>query len=198
MFAGYDTTSNSLTWMAYLLAKHPAAQEKLFEELSSVTAIGIVPTVDTLKGCSYLYAVIKETLRFFTPVLAFSRLARKDDVLPGTKTFIPAGIEVVPTMFVLHRSKDIYGSNSDEFVPERWEDPQIEERVGEAGFMPFSIGKRNCIGKEFAMNEMAMLAAVVFRNFKLEWPADEPEPVKVVTPVMKPKEPFNVLITRRR
>jgi cytochrome P450 len=53
--AGFDTTANALTWFSMWIAQHPQVQEKLYEELSSAIGLDAIPTVDTLKNCTYLY-----------------------------------------------------------------------------------------------------------------------------------------------
>ena len=196
MFAGYDTTSNAMTWMAYLLSQNHGAQDKLYEELSAVVALGSCPKVDDLKSCKYLYSCIKETLRLYGPVPTLARAAGDDDVLPGTKCFVPKGMLILMPLAVLHRNKQVWGDDSDEFRPERWEEDDFDAKVA-SHFMPFSIGRRNCIGKDFAMNEMALLAAAVYRNFKLSWPADEPEVFPEALPILRPKAPFNVEVEKR-
>ena len=196
LFAGYDTTSNTLIWLAYLLAKHPAAQEKLYEELSATVAKDAACAVDDLKGCKYLYACIKETMRLLGPATFLARQCRTDDVLPGSKAFIPAGMEIIMPLSITHRNKKVWGEDADEFVPERWEEEDFEAKV-ETSYLPFSAGRRNCIGKDFAMNEMAMLAAAIYRNFRLEWPVGEPEPETEAMPTLRPKAPFNVLVHKR-
>ena len=198
MFAGYDTTSNALTWMCYLLSKNPDIQERLYEELCACIGKDTVPRMDDVKHCNYLYWVIKESLRLKGPVSLIARYATEDDVLPGTKQFVPKGAYIVIPFVAIHHSKQLYGEDADVFRPERWEDAELEERVGLGGYLPFSMGKRNCIGKEFAMNEMALLGATVFRNFKLDWPVMEPEPEPYITPIYKPKVPFNVEISERQ
>ena len=47
------------------------------------------------------------------------------------------------------------------------------------------------------MNEMALLAAAVYRNYKLSWPEGEPEPLPDAMPILRPKTPFNLIVERR-
>jgi cytochrome P450 len=196
LFAGFDTTSNALTWFLYHISKHQPEQEKLFEEVSSVFGLGTIPTLDDLKSCSYLVNSIKENLRCLNPVRAVARQLVVDDVLPGTKTFLPAGTHVILNIHSMHVSPQLWGPDAAEFKPERWERPETE-KIAERAFLPFSTGRRNCIGKDFAMNEMKVLVAVLIRNYQFTWPADEPEPETVSTPIVKPKVPFRLLVQPR-
>ena len=96
MFAGTDTSSLTLTWALWLLAKNPEMQDRLREELSTVyrpEAFGdlSVDEIDSLYGniseLPYLDKVIKETLRFIPPVHSSIRVAGEDDEIPTSQPF---------------------------------------------------------------------------------------------------------------
>jgi cytochrome P450 len=165
MFAGFDTSSNSLQWLLALLAANPAVQQRLYDELAASVGLASVPQVDDLKKCAYLDAVIREGMRMFTVVASVARLAAADDVLPS-KAIVPAGYTVMVPFHGFHYKKEIYGEDVDAFRPERWFEPGLRARVdANYGFIPFSIGRRHCIGKDFAWNELTTLLTVLVRNF---------------------------------
>ena len=96
MFAGTDTSSLTLTWALWLLAKNPEVQDRLREELSTVhcpEALGdlSVDEIDSLygniSGLPYLDNVIKEALRLVPPVHSSIRVAGKDDEIPTSQPF---------------------------------------------------------------------------------------------------------------
>ena len=91
MFAGTDTTSLALTWILYLLAVYPDAQDRLRTELLSVAPPTPVDalTLDevqslyaSISSLPYLENVIRETLRLIPPVHSSIREAMRDDVVP--------------------------------------------------------------------------------------------------------------------
>jgi cytochrome P450 len=176
MFAGHETTSNSLQWMLALLATRREIQNKLFEELCEVMGKGKSVDIDTLRQCQYLNNVVKESLRVLptAPLIAKSLLV--DDVLPYSKTVVPKGETVVISIYHIHRNKHIYGDDAEEFRPERWEDADLERRCGSCGYIPFSVGKRNCIGKDFALNELCVLLGTIVRNFSFAFAEGETFP----------------------
>lgn len=75
MLAGYETTAVALTQCIYLLTKHPAAQEKLLQEVDSATR---QISYEDLERFPFAAAVLKETLRLQGPSAFFSRVAMKD------------------------------------------------------------------------------------------------------------------------
>ena len=82
-FAGVDTTSNTMQWMLYLLAKNPDAQKYLREEIDSVNGMHNIPDAQALKQMPFLRAVIKETLRLYPVLILHRRLLHEDLVLSG-------------------------------------------------------------------------------------------------------------------
>ena len=197
MFAGFDTISHTLNNLTYLLARNPQIQEKVFEELSSLLAPNTAATLEDAKACRYLQCCIKETQRVFPTVLAVSREPAEDVVLPGTGTFIPKGTHIDVSIWQLHHLKEVWGQDVNEFRPERWEEePELEERVG-CAFVPFAAGRRNCIGKDFAMHEMLVLAATLLRNYRLLWPEGAPDVDFVAEPLWEPRKQFLLRVIPR-
>lgn len=161
--AGRDTTASLMSWVFYCLVRNPRVFDKLrgiiiehfgpYDANPDVATRGI--TFQKLKGCRYLQHVLNETLRLHSIVAFNSRMAVRNTTLPtgggpdGTHpVFVPAGTEVNFSTHVMHRRKDLWGKNADEFVPERWE----TAKPGWA-YAPFNGGPRICIGQQFALTE---------------------------------------------
>ena len=199
VFAGYDTTSTSLTWLTLLLAQHPEKQDALYEELCSAFARDVTPTPSEVAALPYLTACLQESMRLMPAVTDVVRTAKEDDVLPRTGIFVPKGVEVVMFHKLAQRDLTFWGPDADEFQPERWLDPSLKHRLQATpgAFCPFALGRRNCIGKEFAMHSMLLAAAVVFRGHRFALPPDAPPVEPVHTVVMKPKVPIKDLLSKR-
>jgi cytochrome P450 len=196
MFAGFDTSSNTVMWALAHLAQHQDVQQKLFEEMAAVMGPGIYPDVDVVRRCGYLTNVIKETMRVTPVVNDLPRSAVADDVLPYSKVVIPAGTEVDVSIIGAHRNPRVFGPDANDFRPERWEDPSLEQRIGSCGFIPFSAGPRNCIGKDFAWNEMYVLLSLLVRNFSFKFGEGQTFPKQQFTVVVYP-EAYRLQIRER-
>ena len=87
--AGFETTSNAIAWTLGALATHPAVQSKLVCELSAAGMVGAGARQfewGDVSRLNYLNAVIKETLRLFSPAyLGTTRMAKQDIELLGYK-----------------------------------------------------------------------------------------------------------------
>lgn len=107
-------------------------------------------------------------LRLHPVVPSNSRVALADSVIPiggGPKgkdpVFVPKGDIVVYTAYAMHRRKDYYGEDADEFKPERWESlrPGWE-------YLPFNGGPRICLGQQYALTEAGYVTIRLCQEFK--------------------------------
>ena len=118
MVAGHETTSVSLAWTLYELAKGPQIQAKVREEINSVLCDSTEMTWDTVEELTYLDKVIKESLRRHSPAHMTGRTAIADITIGGY--FIPKDTVVVFPVDSLQRSSK-YWPNPDDFEPGRFD-----------------------------------------------------------------------------
>lgn len=85
LVAGHETTSTATAWCLFQLTQSIDVQTKLREELLQVPTD--TPIMDELNALPYLDMVVKETLRFFSPVPTSTRIAIKDDFIPVNTPF---------------------------------------------------------------------------------------------------------------
>lgn len=161
---GFESLSTVLSHFILLVALYPDVQEKIFRELQAVfTSADEDVTNEKFEQLIYLDLVLKETMRFWTPVLYISRRVGKDIDI-GSHT-IPAGTNILTAINNLHFNKSFWGDDVNEFKPERFS-PENYEKVPPYAYMPFSRGQRNCIGYKYALNAMKVTLTHFFRNFK--------------------------------
>ncbi|KAH8585621.1 cytochrome P450 [Bisporella sp. PMI_857] len=131
LIAGRDTTASFLSWLFYLLVRNAQVFTILREAI--VFTFGFYNeasniTFSALKNCTYLRYTLNETLRLFFSLslnrrraaadTCFSRGGEEDGLSP---IYIRKGEEVIYSVYVLHRRKDLWGDDADKFRPERWE-----------------------------------------------------------------------------
>jgi cytochrome P450 len=105
VLAGHETTSTLMTWTIYCLTQNPVVLLKLQKEIDSVLR-GEPPTAETLSKLTYTEAVLKETLRLYTPVPNIIRQTICDNTIvteDGKKIFVKKGTEVVIDFYTMHQ-----------------------------------------------------------------------------------------------
>ena len=163
LYAGYDTTTGGVTATLYLLAKYPEHQDKVREEVKGVLMGREWLEYDDLKDLKYTMCCIKEAMRLFPPVLAFSRLTSEDIEIDGY--VIPKDVILMVDISCIHRHPDTW-ENPNEYDPLRFSPSNCEGRDPYA-YVPFSAGNRSCPGQTFATNEEKILVASIIHRFEI-------------------------------
>ncbi|XP_046326946.2 steroid 17-alpha-hydroxylase/17,20 lyase-like [Haliotis rufescens] len=166
--AGMDTSRFTLLWTLLELAQHPDIQDKLHTEVDRALGARHFPSVSDRSSLPYTDAVLHESMRFHTVVP--SGLPHK--TLCDTKVGgydIPKGTTVFINHYALHRD------------PEQWRDPQVynpdrfldhdgKMAAKPESWLPFSAGRRVCLGESVAKPELHLLLAGIMRHFKVSLP----------------------------
>jgi cytochrome P450 len=164
LLAGYDTTSNALSFTSYLLALHPDVQDRLAEEIHKHLSENPDQSLyDAANQMEYLDMVFQESLRLYPPVPVIGRACKADCVIGGIP--IKAGMRVDVPIYAYHRRPEIW-PEPDKFDPERF---TAENKAGRHPYahVPFGCGPRSCIGMRLAVLEAKMALIEVLDNYKL-------------------------------
>lgn len=164
IFAGYETTSTTLSFLMYLLATHPEVQQKLQEEIDTTFPNKAPPTYDALVQMEYLDMVLNETLRLFPVAGRIERVCKKDVEIKGV--LIPKGTVVMVPSIVLQRDSTFW-PEPEEFHPERFS-KENKDSINPYIYLPFGTGPRNCIGMRFALMNMKLAVVRVLQNFSFK------------------------------
>ncbi|KAI9874886.1 MAG: hypothetical protein M1830_009176 [Pleopsidium flavum] len=184
LLAGRDTTASLLSNVWHSLAIHPAIYARLRAEISHLDP-NKPPSFEELKNLKYLRAILNESLRLHPVVPANGRQAVENTTLPlgGGKegknpVFIPKGMVVGYSVYAMHRRRDLFGEDAEDFRPERWLDGEAGETKGLRPtweYLPFNGGPRICIGQQFALTEASYVTVRLLQEFTtLE--SRDPEP----------------------
>jgi cytochrome P450 len=179
--AGHETTANALSWTLYLLSLHPAAEQRLREEIAQVVG-DRPPRLEDLPRLIFTERVVKESMRLFPPVWGLERSVLEDDVIGGFE--IPKGSWVFMSPYRVHRDLRFW-NNPEGFDPDRFT-PEAEAARHKGAYVPFSLGPRKCIGESFAMIEAKLVLASLLRRTRFEVvPGRRVEPEPTIT--LRPK-----------
>jgi cytochrome P450 len=163
LIAGHETSSNTLSWALWLLARHPARLAAVRAELAEALAGGPV-TCETLPRLRVTGHVLEEALRLFPPFWMVDRVALRDDVAGGVD--IPAGTTVIAFIYGAQHAAEGW-DEPESFQPERFDgdDKAIRRSYRH---LPFGGGPRACVGAGYAVLQMAMALAEIVRRYDFE------------------------------
>lgn len=151
--AGSKTVADALSRTLYYLAINQNVQKKLRDSL-----------ITDGTESEYLSWCIYEVLRLEPPVpVGGSRRVERDIVVEGG--VVPRGTFVSTPSYVIHRLPEYWGEESHLFKPERWAN---KKEFHPAQYMPFGMGPRGCVGKEFAMFAMRKVIHSLLIRYKFE------------------------------
>ncbi|XP_033751858.1 cytochrome P450 3A11-like isoform X2 [Pecten maximus] len=159
-FAGYETTTITLSMATYYLALYPEYQDKLRQELTDKLGSKDL-TYDNVREVEYLEMVINETLRISPPATRTDRVCVKDTEINGIK--FSAGMNISVPIYGIHHDPDNW-EDPEKFIPERF---ASKDNYDPMTFLPFGYGPRICIGMRLVQMELKMSLAKVIRNFKI-------------------------------
>jgi len=167
MNAGTETTATLLSGLTYYLLINPDTMAKLVSEVRGAFPSETDITIDALARLPYLNACIEEGLRMYPPISSgLPRLTPEGGAVIANK-YIPANVSVSVNHWATYQSTANF-LNASHFVPERFlGDPEYaNDNFG--ALQPFSVGPRNCIGKNLAYHEMRLLLTMVLVSFDME------------------------------
>ena len=178
LVAGHETSATALAWALEALSRHPAVLNRLRDE------------VDAGDGDTYLEAVVQETLRL-RPVIALV-LRRLTEPMEIGGRLLPAGVNVAPCIYLMHRRPDVYDEPR-AFRPERF----LEQPPGTYTWIPFGGGVRRCLGASFAQFEIKVVLRELVARLEIRPARPQPERRVRRAIVFAPERGGELVVERR-
>nr|XP_055050849.1 cytochrome P450 2K1-like [Misgurnus anguillicaudatus] len=164
--AGTDTTGTTLRWGLMIMAKYPHIQDRVQEEIDRVIG-GRQPMVDDRKNLPYTDAVIHEVQRLANIVpMNLPHTTSCDVNFNGY--FIKKGTTVIPLLTSVLRDESVW-KKPQSFYPEHFLDEKGQFVKNDA-FMPFSAGRRICLGESLARMELFLFFTTLLQIFRFTPP----------------------------
>ncbi|EDV31771.1 uncharacterized protein Dana_GF14385 [Drosophila ananassae] len=163
MFAAYDTTSTCLIFSLLMLALREDVQERCFEEVLHLPQDHDEASMLQFNELFYLECVIKESLRMLPSIPVIGRKVTEECVVNGL--IMPRNTQINLHIYDIMRDPRHF-PDPESFQPDRFLTENTTNRH-RFGFVPFSAGKRSCIGQKFAILEMKVLLAAILRSFRI-------------------------------
>jgi cytochrome P450 len=140
LFAGHDTTTSTVAFLFYELARNPEHRD------------------------ADLGLILDETLRLYPPAWIGPRASVDEDVIAGVH--VPGGVPVNYVSWASHRLPDVW-DEPERFDPQRFA-PGRREQIPKGAYVPFGGGSRTCIGMRFGQAEIGVIARRIRERFTLD------------------------------
>ncbi|XP_047443100.1 cytochrome P450 2J2-like [Mugil cephalus] len=192
--AGTETVATTLRWGLVFMMNYPEIQEKVQAEIDRVIGQSRQPTMADRPNLPYTDAVIHEIQRFGNVLpTGFPKMASKDTTLAGY--FIPKGTPISTILSSVLLDKNEWAT-PDVFNPEHFLNSE-GQFVRREAFLPFSAGKRACLGEYLARMELFLFFASLLQRFTITPVPGKMPSMEVVTGFTYSPKAFKMLAVLR-
>ena len=176
LFAGHDTTTSTVSFLFYELARNPAERKALQDGQEAA-----------------LDMAVDETLRMYPPAWIGPRRSVEPFELSGAR--VPGGVMVNYCSWASHHLPDVF-DKPERFRPARFA-PEARAALPKGAYVPFGGGSRTCIGMRFGLVEVKAIATGVLHRFTLEL-AEPGRPLRIrQMPTLSPIGGLPVIVRER-
>ncbi|MEO7058423.1 MAG: cytochrome P450 [Lapillicoccus sp.] len=186
--AGHETVAAALSWTLMLLAEDQPAQDRLRAEVRSTDRP--VTMTDAAAQLPWTRAVVDEALRLYPPAWVVSRRSSAPDVIGGRD--VPAGTTAIISPWLLHRRAESF-PHPLSFRPERF--LLGAGTRARSDYVPFGLGPRLCIGREFALSEMTIVLSQLLARHRVDTPAGWSRPTPEALVAVHPRGGMPLSVT---
>lgn len=191
---GLDTTVTTLRWSFLSLVRHPEMQRRVYKEVEATIGLDRLPTYEDRLKMPYTEAFMNEVFRFgsITPLAVHAN--PEETTLGGYR--IPKRTWVIGNIYGIHWDKKLWG-DPENFRPERFLN-EAGEFVRSEHVLPFSVGRRNCLGESLARIEAFLFLTSMLQKYEFGVPEGHERPATTFQcgVTLNPSE-YHVLLTER-
>ncbi len=188
--AGHETTSRALTWLVYLLSQDNRSRTRLENEIDHLDMT--LPPETWASHLPWSVACFEESMRLYPPAPLITRRMIENNKYQDLE--LKKGDAIMINLWALHRHHD-WWEDPDRFDPERFL-PENKKNLHRFQYLPFGLGHRVCIGQRFAMQEAAIIMAILFKHYRFDLAGEHPWPLMRIT--TKPEKPLYMSVKKRK
>jgi cytochrome P450 len=192
LMGGKGTVSSTIMWAAYLLALHPRDQERAAAEIEQAVGDRDV-TLDDFARLPFTQNVILEAMRLYPAGYLLAREVRKPFVVNGYR--LPLFAQVHVPVHLVHRDPRWF-ERPDEFLPDRFE-PEIRRKRRPYTYIPFGVGRRNCVGKKLGYEQCILVLATLLSMYRLRLAPGQGEPALATDIVLHTRDGLRMILEPR-
>lgn len=195
--AGIDTSRKTLLFAVGYMAGLQDIQSKVQEELDRIVGEKRLPALKDRENLGYGEATLHEVMRLgLTAPVGVPHLTLCDTQVAGYD--VPKGTMVMINHWGLHRDPN-YWKDPEKFNPERFLDENGKLSMKPESWLPFSAGRRVCLGETVGKPELHLIFSSIFQRFKVTLPEGiNPEMEVTGAGVIIQPAPYTIIVEDRR
>lgn len=193
LFGGHETTAGSLTWAWGLLAANTDKRQLMLNNIDEALKGQCPADYAGLGSLNVVNNVFAEAMRLYPMFSFLFRQATAEDVVEGHR--IEPGDLIAFSAYTVQHTDSLW-SDPEKFIPERHE-PDAFSRQHKSSYLPFSQGKRGCIGERMARMEGILMLTLISQKYELDL-ADDNLPKPSVRMSIKPVGGMKMYVRKRR
>ncbi|XP_022095757.1 cytochrome P450 2U1-like isoform X2 [Acanthaster planci] len=193
--AGSETTATTLQWLLLYVAVYPKIQQRVQAEIDAVVGRDRLPRMADKPELNFTRAVIWEVQRLCPVVpLGVAHAAASDTQFHGYT--VPKETVLVSNLLMVFQDPKVWRE------PQKFDPGRFLNEEGKAikadELIPFSVGKRSCIGDNLAKMELFIFFSYFMHQFTVRKPDDSPPlSLKGNVGLINPPVPFQICICKR-
>ncbi|RXG73855.1 cytochrome P450 2L1 [Armadillidium vulgare] len=195
--AGSETTSSIIRWFFLYMSKFPDVQKRVQKEIDEIVPKGQLPSLHDKEKLPTLEALTYEINRAVSlGPNALPHEASEDTSLANF--FIPKGSIVIPNIETCHKDPK-YWKHPNTFSTDNFLDEDGKFIKNKEGYLPFGIGRRQCLGESLAKMELFLFIGAILQNFQILEPDGQNvslQPVDI-TNILNMAPKFEVILKNR-
>ncbi|ODM88608.1 Methyl farnesoate epoxidase [Orchesella cincta] len=195
--AGSETSSLTLSFAILYLLLNKQVQRNAQKELDRVVGSSRQVSLNDKTLLPYTEAIILETLRLSSILpLGIPHRMLKDTLFHGY--LLPKDVTVLAGLYTIHHDSQIWGEDVDEFRPERFLNDDKTQVIHHEALLPFSAGRRVCIGEGLARDTVFLFIASILHRFNIELDPEHPvTKIETLSGLTVEPKPFTFVLLLR-
>lgn len=198
--AGFETSSTTMAYSLYELARNPDCMQRVHLEIDLVLSkYNGELSYEAIGEMKYLDLCIAETLRMYPPVPMLNRECTMEYKIPGTDSIIPKGTSIIIPLYALHHDDQFY-TNPEQFDPNRFSAENLVDKTPvNMPYIPFGDGPRNCIGMRLGRMQTKLGLITVLQDYTWSLAGNTKKPLvmSAKSVVLMPLDGLELRVTKR-
>ncbi len=169
LVAGHETTSGALSFALHYMTRDAEVMRRAQQEADAILGADpdATPTFEQVPKFRYIRRCLDEALRLWPTAPGFARGTRGgEQTIGGGRWTLGERDWVIVMLTGVHRDPQVWGADAEEYDPDRFLPERVRARPAHS-YLPFGVGERACIGRQFALHEAVLALARLVHRYDL-------------------------------